>query len=132
MVMRQLFIALKRHVQPIVMTFFFVLLFPLFSFPVLHAENSGLQQLYDSAESEANLDQLFQLMENLKNNRISLNSLPRRRRCFTSYRGCDCRAASESVALIPVSHRNSNLHSNRSHLFMEVGNDRLRICFTHR
>ena len=71
--MRQLFIALKRHVQPIVMTFFFVLLFPLFSFPVLHAENSGLQQLYDSAESEANLDQLFQLMENLKNNRISLN-----------------------------------------------------------
>ena len=71
--MRKLFIALKRHVPATVMTFL-LFLAPLF-FPsfLLHAENSDLQQLYDSAESEANLEQLVELIESLKNNRISLN-----------------------------------------------------------
>ena len=71
--MRKLFIALKRHVTATVMTFL-LFLAPLF-FPsfLLHAENSDLQQLYDSAESEANLEQLVELIESLKNNRISLN-----------------------------------------------------------
>ena len=73
MVMRKLFIALKRHVPATVMTFL-LFLAPLF-FPsfLLHAENNDLQQLYDSAESEANLEQLVELIESLKNNRISLN-----------------------------------------------------------
>ena len=71
--MRKLFIALKRHVLRAVMTFF-LFLTPLFFSPsLLHAEDSDLQQLFDSAESEANLEQLVELIESLRRNRISLN-----------------------------------------------------------
>ncbi len=71
--MRKLFIALKRHVLRAVMTFFLFLTPLFFSFSLLHAEDSDLQQLFDSAESEANLEQLVELIESLKRNRISLN-----------------------------------------------------------
>ena len=71
--MRQLFIALNRHALPKVMTFFLFLAPLFFPFSVLHAEDSDLQQLFDSAESEANLEQIVDLIENLKRNRISLN-----------------------------------------------------------
>ena len=72
--MQQLFIALKRHVLPKVLTILFFLTASFCPPPVLHAENHDLQQLFDSAESETNLEQLFEFIESLKNNRISLNN----------------------------------------------------------
>jgi len=71
--MRQLFFSIKRHVLPTVMTFFLFLALPLYLFSPLCAENNDLQQLYDSAESEANLEQMIELVDDLKNNKISLN-----------------------------------------------------------
>ena len=71
--MKQLFIAFKRHVFFQVMTFLCFLTPAFFPLQLLHAENPALQQLFDSAESETNLEQLFQLIENLKNNPVSLN-----------------------------------------------------------
>ena len=71
--MRKLFISLKRHVLQSVMTFFLFLTPLFFPFSFLHAEDRDLQQLFDSAESEANLEQLVNLIENLKTKNISLN-----------------------------------------------------------
>ena len=71
--MRKLFISLKRHVLQLVMTFFLFLTPLFFPFSFLHAEDRDLQQLFDSAESEANLEQLVNLIENLKTKNISLN-----------------------------------------------------------
>ena len=72
--MQQLFTTLKRHVLPKVMTFLFFLTSPVFTLHVLHAENHDLQQFYDNAESETNLEQLIELIDNLKNNPIALNT----------------------------------------------------------
>ena len=71
--MRQLYISLKRHAIPAVMAFF-ITLSPLSPLDAQkNDQNSNLQQLLETAESETNLDQLLELADHLKSRNISLN-----------------------------------------------------------
>jgi len=71
--MRQLFMYVKRHATPVVMTFFLFLTILLTPFSSLYAEKNELQELLDSAETETNLEQLLELFDHLQKNSISLN-----------------------------------------------------------
>jgi hypothetical protein len=73
MVMKQPLFSLQRHVFQKVMTFVFLILPPLCHSQVLSAETNNLQNLLDNAESEGNIEQLLDLDDELKRNRILLN-----------------------------------------------------------
>ncbi len=64
----------KRHAHPTVMTFFLFLTTLISPQPPLHADTQVLQQLFDTAESESNLQQLVELIDQLKTNPIDLNT----------------------------------------------------------
>lgn len=70
MVMKQPLSTLKRHALHSVMTFV-LLIAPLSS--ALSSENNDLQELLDHAESEINIEQLLDLMEQLKTEKILIN-----------------------------------------------------------
>ncbi len=71
--MKQLFTPVKRHLLQKVMAFFFLLILYLSCSPPLNAETDGLQELLENAESETGSEQLLELIEDLKKNRIPLN-----------------------------------------------------------
>ncbi len=71
--MRQTFYAFKRHAFLTVMTFVFLLAPPHGFRDAFGAENSDLQDLLDHAESEVNIEQLLDLMEQLKSSNILIN-----------------------------------------------------------
>jgi hypothetical protein len=71
--MRQLFFSLKRHALLLVMTFVFFIAFLLCSPYAICYENNDLQYLLDNAESEVNIEQLLDLIEQLKTEKILLN-----------------------------------------------------------
>jgi hypothetical protein len=68
--MKQPLSTLKRHALHSVMTFV-LLIAPLSS--ALSSENNDLQELLDHAESEINIEQLLDLMEQLKTEKILIN-----------------------------------------------------------
>ena len=71
--MRKTFYAFKRHAFRTVMTFVFLFApHPGFR-DAFGAENSDLQDLLENAESEVNIEQLLDLMEQLKTNKILIN-----------------------------------------------------------
>ena len=71
--MKQLFPSVKRHLLQKVVAFFFFLALSVTSSLLLNAETVGLQELLDNAESETGSEQLLELIEDLKKNRIPLN-----------------------------------------------------------
>jgi hypothetical protein len=71
--MKQLLIFLKRHDFRTVMTFFSFIVSLLGIPHLLCAENNNLQDLFDNAESEVNLEQLLDLIDELKTSKILLN-----------------------------------------------------------
>ena len=71
--MRQTLFSFKRHALPAVMTFFFLVAPPLWFLDTFGAENNDLQELLDNAESEVNIEQLLDLVEQLKTNKILIN-----------------------------------------------------------
>ena len=73
MVMKQPLFSLQRHALHKVMTFVFLILPPLCHSQALGAEIRDLQNLLDNSESEGNIEQLLDLVDDLKRNRILLN-----------------------------------------------------------
>jgi hypothetical protein len=71
--MRQTYFSFKRHAFPAVMTFVFFFAPPLCLPDLFSAENNDLQELLDNAESEVNIEQLLDLIEQLKTNKILIN-----------------------------------------------------------
>ena len=71
--MRQPLFPLKRHDFRMVMAFVLFISSLLCSSCALCAENNDLQDLLDNAESEVNIEQLLDLMEQLKKERILIN-----------------------------------------------------------
>lgn len=73
MAMKKLFPSVKRHPLHKGLAFFFFLALSLSSPPSLNAETVGLQELLDNAESATGSEQLLELIEDLKKNRIPIN-----------------------------------------------------------
>ena len=74
--MRQIHFLFKRHALRTVMTLVFLFAPPLYSpdiLDILAAENNDFQDLLDNADSEVNIEQLLDLMEQLKTNPIVIN-----------------------------------------------------------
>jgi hypothetical protein len=71
--MRQIHFFFKRHAFRAVMTLVFLFAPHLYFLDILGAENNDLQDLLDNADSAVNIEQLLDLMEQLKTNKIAIN-----------------------------------------------------------
>ncbi len=106
--MRQLSSLLKRHALLVGMTFFVCLAFSFFSFSALAGDNDDLQDLLNNVESEVNIDRLFDVIGELKKNKISLNDAD-----FEELRQLPWLQSSDVQAILAWRRDNGPIHSLR-------------------